>query len=327
MIDDEEDFTISDEINYRLYSLRRSITKQICAINKRVTYNKNTRDMYWYVVKEVMRDLKHARRYGFDEEALADRNRLIDLNRRLASAVQGHNILKKAGKTTTSYDELGKKKEYPTKYDELEAKVQVKEWLESGADVRALFLPLAEDDNELNMRVISVNCLPHGMRVYPIYFSGEKKKHSKGIQVDPVWFDAEHIYDQTYTIGELATLYCQKPVPDIIAMLICADADFMVRTNDNPNGVHVLVRMLQKDFDITKEDKQNIIDVYKQVYIDKHNKLSAVQRQGIVDVMKSCIDEKNPVSQTILPENKDLIKGALSEMLAGQTQKTIEMEK
>lgn len=296
-----------------LYGITAPIEKRLLSMKKSVTFKKDVRDVSLATTNMVVDKLAKDRANGdVDDEQLYLRDLLILLHSTLADQIQG----------TASMQEGNK-----FYYDELSAKFYVKKLLEAGADVKALFFPIFEDDDEESLWRISLNCLKLGVRMYPLYFDGEKREDEGFPDLNPVYIDLSAIYDQTYTLGELATIYCYKPVPDIIAMLIRADADFMVRTNDNPQGVHALVRILQKDFAIEKEDKQMILDAYKSVYLNKHNKLSPEQRQGIVDVMTSCIDEKNPISKTILPEDQELIKGTISEMLTGSHNKTETREK
>jgi len=294
-----------------IYGLVAAIEKKL--LPHTITFNENVRKRSLEETKKVVAGLKKARAEGdVNDEVIFLRDVLMGLHSTLVDQVQGVGTLQENGEFL---------------YDERDAKFCVKKLLEAGADTKALFFPIFEDDDEESLWRISLNCLKYGVTMYPLYFDGEKRSDENFDEINPVYFKLEDIYDQTYTLGEIATIYCYRPVPDIIAMMIRADADFMVRDSKNHEGVHALVRILQKDFDIHNEDAALILDAYKQVYLNKNNKLTAEQRQGIVDVMKSCLDEKNPVSESISPENKELVQETLTSMLNVKSPKMVNREK
>ena len=319
-------FDKAAEMLYKVLEEKSKIELRILSKKQSITFNEHTRQRYLQMTKHTFQELQSARERGnVDDGIIAKRDVMVNLHRPLAEYASGY------GSAKVEYSKGNDGAIVTGMYidrDDLESRVFVKKFLELGADTRVLYFPVYEDDDFESIERLTLNGLLRGVKLIPLINDDENRDESVSPSIDPVFFTMQEIYDQTFTLGELATLYAFKPNADIIAMLIRADADFTVRRNRDPEGVHAFIRAFQDDFGCEDGYRKDVLDAYKNAYLCKYNKLSSKQRHGIVELMQECVDENSPHAQSISDQNKHMINKALDEMLGNKTSvKTLETEK
>lgn len=278
-----------------------------------VTYNQSYREKCLFVNELLIKSMLEARKSGdISDDVIDTRNVLAVLNSKLANGVAGDSaFIPKPDKKHINPEDL---QDDDLEYSSVVARMSVKLALEAGADVKGIFYGVYDDDNEDDLVRLTINGLSKGLRLWPIFFDGNKREDHGLAELSPVFVDIDEIYDQCYSIGELATLYSHKVEPEILGMLMRADADFLVRTAENHNGTHAFAVAFFPKEEFSVEKKKEILEAYKKVYTTKENLLSAEQRQVIVDVMKDCVDENCTISQKISKEDRAMIQDALNEI-------------
>jgi len=303
---------IFDELKRKINLVKGRIEAKR-AKNHCITYKQGYREKCLLVNEELIKQMYEARvNAEIDDSIIDTRNVLAVLNSNLAISVMGDNsFVPKAGKEHINPDDL---QEDEMEYSSVISRHGVKTTLEAGADVKGIFYGVYDDDDEDDLVRITINALPKGLRMWPVFFDGETRKEYKIGDLNPVFVDFDQIFEQCYSIGELATIYSYRVEPDVIGMLMRADADFMVRTPENHTGIHALAAAFLPETENSSERKQEVLDAYKKVYLTKENLLSDAQRQIIVDVMKDCVDENCTIAQNISEEDRAMIQDVLNEI-------------
>ena len=325
-----------DEIARKLALVKKNRELKRAKKQKSVTYDENIRRECLKVTNQMTKAMLDACKSGeITDEIQVYRDMLAAVHSMFAAYLMGTGSVVLDKETDDGVDYT---------LDNVKQNLDIKKMLEAGVDTRTMFYPIFADEQDLDildgLLRMSVNCLSRGVAMYPISFLGMTRKESGYPDLNPVYIYADgyfnEVFDFTFSAGELATIYTIWQSPDIIAMLIRSDADFMVRTNDNPNGMHAFAAAFQPnlinkitlkaDINQTKEWKQQIINAYKGAYENQYNMLSQEQRNSIADVMRNCLDQNRPEAKNIADEDKIMINDALQEML-GSAQKTDGLEK
>lgn len=325
-----------DEIARKLDLVKEKLELKRAKKQKSVTYDENIRRECLKVTNQMIKAMLDARKRGeITDEILDYRDTLAEVHSVFAAYLMGTGslVLDKEADDGVDYT-----------LDNVKQNLDIKKMLEAGVDTRTMFYPIFEDEQDFDilddLLRMSVNCLSRGVTMFPVNFVGMTREESGYPDLNPVYIYSDgyfnEVFDFTFSAGELATIYTIWQSSDIIAMLIRSDADFMVRTNDNPNGMHAFAAAFQPnlinkitlkaDTNQTKEWKQQIINAYKGAYENQYNMLSQEQRNGIADVMRNCLDQNRPEAKNIADEDKIMINDALQEML-GSAQKTDGLEK
>lgn len=325
-----------DEIARKLDLVKEKLELKRAKKQKSVTYDENIRRESLKVTNQMIKAMLDARKRGeITDEILDYRDTLAEVHSVFAAYLMGTGslVLDKEADDGVDYA-----------LDNVKQNLDIKKMLEAGVDTRTMFYPIFEDEQDFDilddLLRMSVNCLSRGVTMFPVNFVGMTREESGYPDLNPVYIYSDgyfnEVFDFTFSAGELATIYTIWQSSDIIAMLIRSDADFMVRTNDNPDGMHAFAAAFQPnlinkitlkaDTNQTKEWKQQIINAYKGAYENQYNMLSQEQRNGIADVMRSCLDQNRPEAKNIADEDKMMINDALQEML-GSAQKTDGLEK
>lgn len=319
-----------DEIARKLALVKKNRELKRAKKQKSVTYDENIRRECLKVTNQMTKAMLDACKSGeITDEIQVYRDMLAAVHSMFAAYLMGTGSVVLDKETDDGVDYT---------LDNVKQNLDIKKMLEAGVDTRTMFYPIFADEQDLDildgLLRMSVNCLSRGVAMYPISFLGMTRKESGYPDLNPVYIYADgyfnEVFDFTFSAGELATIYTIWQSPDIIAMLIRSDADFMVRTNDNPNGMHAFAAAFQPnlinkitlkaDINQTKEWKQQIINAYKGAYENQYNMLSQEQRNSIADVMRNCLDQNRPEAKNIADEDKIMINDALQEML-GSAQK------
>ena len=324
-----------DEIARKLALVKKNRELKRAKKQKSVTYDENIRRECLKVTNQMTKAMLDACKSGeITDEIQVYRDMLAAVHSMFAAYLMGTGSVVLDKETDDGVDYT---------LDNVKQNLDIKKMLEAGVDTRTMFYPIFADEQDLDildgLLRMSVNCLSRGVAMYPVGFLGMTRKESGYPDLNPVYIYADgyfnEVFDFTFSAGELATIYTIWQSPDIIAMLIRSDADFMVRTNDNPNGMHAFAAFqpnlinkitLKADINQTKEWKQQIINAYKGAYENQYNMLSQEQRNSIADVMRNCLDQNRPEAKNIADEDKIMINDALQEML-GSAQKTDGLEK
>lgn len=325
-----------DEIARKIQLVKEQRELKRARKQKSITYDENIRRECLKVTNQMTKAMLDARKSGdITDEIQVYRDMLAAVHSMFAAYLMGTGSLVLDKETEDGVDYT---------LDNVKQNLDIKKMLEGGVDTRTMFYPIFADEQDLDildgLLRMSVNCLSRGVSMYPVSFLGMTRKESGYPDLNPVYIYADgyfnEVFDFTFSAGELATIYTVWQSSDIIAMLIRSDADFMVRTNDNPNGMHAFAAAFQPnlinkitlkaDINQTKEWKQQIINAYKGAYENQYNMLSQEQRNSIADVMRNCLDQNRPEAKNIADEDKIMINDALQEML-GSAQKTDGLEK
>ena len=325
-----------DEIARKLDLVKEKLELKRAKKQKSVTYDENIRRESLKVTNQMIKAMLDARKRGeITDEILDYRDTLAEVHSVFAAYLMGTGSLVLDKETDDGVDYA---------LDNVKQNLDIKKMLEAGVDTRTMFYPIFEDEQDFDilddLLRMSVNCLSRGVTMFPVNFVGMTREESGYPDLNPVYIYSDgyfnEVFDFTFSAGELATIYTIWQSSDIIAMLIRSDADFMVRTNDNPDGMHAFAAAFQPnlinkitlkaDTNQTKEWKQQIINAYKGAYENQYNMLSQEQRNGIADVIRNCLDQNRPEAKNIADEDKIMINDALQEML-GSAQKTDELEK
>ena len=325
-----------DEIARKLALVKEKRELKRAKKQKSVTYDENIRRECLKVTNQLTKAMLDARKSGdITDEIQVYRDVLASVHSMFALYLMGTGSVVLDKETDDGIDYT---------LDNAKQGLDIKKMLEGGVDTRAFFYPIFADEQDLDildgLLRMSVNCLQRGVTMYPVSFLGMTRRESGYPELNPVYIYADgyfnEVFDFTFSAGELATIYTILQSQDVIAMLVRSDADFMVRTNGNPNGMHAFAAAFQPnlvdkitlkaDINQTKEWKQQIINAYKGAYENQYNKLSQDQRNSIADVMRNCLDQNRPEAKNIADEDKIMINDALQEML-GSAQKTDGLEK
>ena len=313
----EVDFMMSFyELSQRFIALKENIEKEFLSKRKSITFDAYKREMASSSVDDSFNMIKTARETcEIDDNIIYMRDLIAYFHSYFADAVTGYSTMKFGELLGSSVDENGFiTRTYKLEYDQLDARYNVKKYLDAGADVKVLYFPICKDDDEESLLQLCANALTKGLRLAPIYYDDNTREECGFGELNPVYYDVDDLYNQLFSIGELAVLYSYRPEPDVIAMLIRAGADFNVHTSENPEGIPALAQVFQKDFEAEFGFKKSVLGAYREVYLNDHNKLTDEQRGKIVRTLWECVKDCGYYSQNVSQEDKEYISEALSEM-------------
>ena len=316
--------SIFEEISDWILKIRLAIEKKAVSKQPSVTYNDKERDECIFLNQASFEVLRLIKEQGSISEATYElRDGLANLYEYFVNALFYDPQMMIQGKKAERIENHL----LIDKFDVLKSVIDVRNCLEVGVDTRVMFFPVFDDDRETeeelnDLKRLTLNGLVKNVKLFPFFCYGAERKKEGIEELDPLLWqtDPQDFYDQFYTVGECAVLYAAKPVPDVIAMLIRSDADFTVRTKQDPKGMHAFIKLFQKDFIASTEYKKLVLTAYKDVYQNQHNKLSDEQRASIPALMMKCIRRGSKYAENVSEEDKQMIKETMKEMLTPQPQ-------